>query len=128
MSNYKVELSRRATRQINDLPRQIRVRVIGAIDSLATNPRPTASTNLKELPDCYRLREGDYRVVYTIREDRLIVLVLAVTARKESYSANEIATIRKMLREIKRGGHIQTCNPLHHPSDSRMIRITSSFP
>jgi mRNA interferase RelE/StbE len=100
VSEYAIKLSQRAVRQLKELPRQVRARITSAIDSLATDPRPAASTNLKELPGCYRLREGDHRVIYTVVDDKLIVLVLAVAARKESYNTKEIATIRKLLREM----------------------------
>jgi mRNA interferase RelE/StbE len=82
---YRVEILDSALRQLEKLPRDQRDRIREHIRELATNPRPHGSIKLKGEDDLYRIRVGDYRVIYTIRDDELIVLVLRVGHRREVY-------------------------------------------
>jgi len=96
---YKVEFSARASRKLSSLPKDIQRRLDALISSLAANPRPAAAVKLKEVQGCYRLRRGSYRIIYSVRDDRLVVLVLSVVARKEAYTRAEIAAIGRSLKE-----------------------------
>ena len=59
---------------------------IGArIDALRSEPRPDGSQKLKGMDGLYRIRSGDYRIVYVIRDDRLLVLVVRIGDRKDVY-------------------------------------------
>ena len=65
--------------------RELRNRLVQAIASLADNPRPNGCVKLESNYDLYRIRVGDWRIVYQIIDDRLIVLVTEVAQRKEVY-------------------------------------------
>ncbi len=83
---YVVELSPAAVRQLKKLDRQIQIRVLGRIEKLESEPRPSNATILKGTDDTlYRVREGDYRIIYTVEDDQLIVLVIRIGHRSEVY-------------------------------------------
>ncbi len=82
--NYEIIITPRAERQIRQLERAIRTRVIEAIDGLSAIPRPAGSIKLRGT-DAYRVRVGDYRVVYTIEDEIRIVTVVKVGHRREIY-------------------------------------------
>lgn len=82
---YKVAFTQRATREFNSLPRQAQVRLAPRIEALADEPRPHGVRKLTAEEELYRIRVGDYRVIYTIRDDELLVLVVDVGNRREIY-------------------------------------------
>ncbi|MFU8806447.1 MAG: type II toxin-antitoxin system RelE family toxin [Bradymonadaceae bacterium] len=83
--SYKIELTKAAGRELKKLERGIRDRLVGAIDNLGDNPRPTGVTKLSGEENLWRIRVGNYRVVYSILDDRLIVIVIRVRHRKDAY-------------------------------------------
>jgi mRNA interferase RelE/StbE len=83
---YVVELAAAAAKALAKLDKQSRLRIAGAIELLSVDPRPPAAKQLRGGSDGrWRLRVGDYRVVYAIEDDRLVVLVLRVAHRREVY-------------------------------------------
>ena len=82
---YRVILAPSAARQLRKLDPQARRRVQAAVDLLAEDPRPPAATRLVGGAGEWRVRIGDYRVVYEIEDERLLVLVVAVGHRREVY-------------------------------------------
>ncbi|MCC7354997.1 MAG: type II toxin-antitoxin system RelE/ParE family toxin [Anaerolineae bacterium] len=81
---YRVEVTKRARKQIDRLPRPLWARVQEAIDALAETPRPLGCLPVKDAPpDTYRIRVGDYRVVYVVRDEILVVVVIRVVPRSE---------------------------------------------
>ena len=83
---YRVELSPAAVRQLRRLDAGARGRVQAVIELLADDPRPPAAKPLAGQPaGTLRVRTGDYRVVYEVHDDRLVVLVLAVGHRSSIY-------------------------------------------
>ena len=82
---YKIVFSRRAERQFRDLTRTVQVRLAARIDSLTQNPRPPGATRLSGTEKLYRIRVGDYRVLYAVEEWDLMVLVVKVGHRREVY-------------------------------------------
>ena len=74
-----------AVRQINSLPKKDRKRVWDRIEALARNPRPAAAKQLKNRDRYWRLRVGDYRVIYSIEDKKLLVTVVRVGHRREVY-------------------------------------------
>ena len=82
---YQIEFSRQADRQFRNLPSQIQQRLKPRIDSLAATPRPHGSEKLSGADQLYRIRVGDYRIVYAVEDDRLLVLVVKVGHRREVY-------------------------------------------
>ena len=82
---YLIELSRAAEKSLAALPGEARKRIASKIDSLAEDPRPDGATKLSGMENIYRLRAGDYRILYEIRDRVLIVLVLTIGHRKDVY-------------------------------------------
>ena len=82
---YEVALSLAAARQLRKIDPHVRRRVQAAIELLATEPRPPAATQLVGGAGEWRVRTGDYRIVYEIEDERLLVLVLSVGHRRETY-------------------------------------------
>ena len=81
---YKIEFTTAAKRQFDKLTPAMQRRLAETIDGLGEQPRPPQCTKLsgKEL---YRVRCGDYRIIYRIEDERLLVLVVKVGHRREVY-------------------------------------------
>src|SRR5271169_208495 len=84
---YEIQFTRAAERGLALLPKVDLRRVDAAILSLAGDPHPPGSKKLQGAGDLYRIRVGDYRVVYSIEVDRLVVLVVNVGNRRDIYRA-----------------------------------------
>lgn len=84
MGKYRIELKRSVLKDLVSIPKKDLQRIMSAIRSLAEDPRPPASRKLSGLEQ-YRLRQGDYRILYSIADDVLTVFVVAVGHRKEIY-------------------------------------------
>jgi mRNA interferase RelE/StbE len=82
---YRIVITRAAQRGLSRLPKDVLSRVDRAIQSLAAEPRPSRAKKLKGANDRYRLRIGDYRVIYEIIDDELIVLIIDAGHRKDIY-------------------------------------------
>ena len=83
---YRVEVAPLAYRQIKKLPREVQKRIIERVEELASNPRPAGAKKLVSGEDLYRVRVGEYRAVYQIRDRELIVVIVKVGHRREVYS------------------------------------------
>ena len=83
--HYRIELAPAAVRQLRKLDPPARRRIQAAIELLGTEPRPAGAKKLVGGEGEWRVRTGEYRVVYEIRDDALVVLVLAVGHRREVY-------------------------------------------
>ncbi|HBJ73614.1 MAG TPA: plasmid stabilization protein [Actinobacteria bacterium] len=82
---YRIQITPAAARQLRRLDPQARRRVQAAIELLATDPRPAAATRLVGGEGEWRVRTGDYRVVYEIQDAVLLVLVIAVGRGRDAY-------------------------------------------
>jgi mRNA interferase RelE/StbE len=83
---YTIETSATAAKAIAKLQKANRLRIVGAIELLGVDPRPPGATMLRGGDHGrWRVRVGDYRIVYAIEDDRLLVLVLRVAHRREVY-------------------------------------------
>jgi mRNA interferase RelE/StbE len=82
---YSVIYQASAEAALRKLPREIQIRVLRKIDQLAVNPFPPGTERLSAAIDLWRIRIGDYRVVYTVERKELLVLVLKVGHRREVY-------------------------------------------
>ena len=85
MSVYEVLLSKAARKQLASLPAFIHNNIIEDISSLATMPRPDGCKKLKGYKNSYRIRTGDYRIIYEVEDKVLRILVIAVGHRKDIY-------------------------------------------
>ncbi len=84
-AGYRVEIARRALKSIQTLPKKEQQRVRAAIELLADTPRPPGCVALKGESSAYRVRVGDYRVVYEIHDARLLIQVVRVGHRRQVY-------------------------------------------
>ena len=83
---YTVEILRRAEKALRALTdRKLYLRIREAVDALAVEPRPHGCTKLSGAKNIYRVRVGDYRIIYQIEDDRLLVLVAEIGHRQEVY-------------------------------------------
>lgn len=82
---HRIEFSSRSRKALAGLPRRDQARVLVAIQALGQEPRPAGCKPVKAAPKgTYRIRVGDYRVVYTVLDDELVVVVARVARRDES--------------------------------------------
>jgi mRNA interferase RelE/StbE len=82
---YRIEFAPRAVRQFKALDRGIQIRLARRIDALAANPRSQGFKKLAGEDDLYRVRVGDYRILYQIQEKTVVVLIVGVGQRSEIY-------------------------------------------
>lgn len=82
---YKVSIKNSALKEIQQIPKDFRIKIIETIDSLANDPRPSGVKKLENFKNSYRVRVGQYRIVYEIEDRQLIVEVIKVGNRKEVY-------------------------------------------
>ena len=85
MACYNVIVKASAKKELATLPKPIIARLITAIESLAIDPRPNGVRKLTGTQDLYRVRVADYRIVYRIEDDKLIIEVVRVAHRKDVY-------------------------------------------
>lgn len=86
MASFSVRIKALAAKEIEAIePRSVRQRVIERIRALAEDPRPPGCEKLSAQQGRYRIRQGAWRVVYAIEDDRLVVLVVKVGHRREVY-------------------------------------------
>jgi len=84
VSAYRIELRPAAARALRKLDPQVRRRVQGAIAMLAQDPRPPGARALQGRPGL-RVRVGDYRIIYTVEDDVLLVVVVRLGHRRDVY-------------------------------------------
>ncbi|WP_367154036.1 type II toxin-antitoxin system RelE/ParE family toxin [Methylomonas sp. HYX-M1] len=83
---YSIAYKPSAEKSLSRLPLDVCRRLLVAIDNLAENPRPSGVKKLQSPIDLYRIRVGDYRVIYIIEDSKLKILVVAVGHRSDIYS------------------------------------------
>jgi mRNA interferase RelE/StbE len=82
---WTIRYTSAADRAIDALDPPVRARVLAAIGDLAAHPRKAANVKTMRGSSRYRLRVGDWRVIYTLHDDVLVVLVVRVAHRREAY-------------------------------------------
>jgi mRNA interferase RelE/StbE len=85
MDTYEIEWKRAAIKELQKLPRPIISKIVSAVGNLASNPYPHGVRKLVSTENSYRIRVGDYRVLYNIVETKLIIEVIRVGHRKDIY-------------------------------------------
>ena len=85
MTPYRVLLERATEKELSRLPKGTHNRIIPAIQSLAANPRPPGCRKLAGGKNDWRIRVGDYRVIYEIADEIRVVRVNRVRHRREVY-------------------------------------------
>jgi len=85
MSRFELEITRSAEKQLQGLKRNDQKRVATAILRLAEEPRPRGCRKLAGYDDAFRIRVGRFRVIYSISDTKLVVLILKIGHRREAY-------------------------------------------
>ncbi len=84
MAKYKIEFKKSAAKELNKLDSKVIKRIISKIKSLENNPRPEYCVKLTS-EERYRIRIGNYRILYEIIDDLLIIYIIKVAHRKDGY-------------------------------------------
>lgn len=82
---YAIKIDKKARKQLDSLPIPVQNRIERKIDDLAKNPRPHGAEKLSGEENLYRIRIGDYRVIYQILDKILLVLIVKIGHRREVY-------------------------------------------
>jgi len=85
VSSYAVQIKPSARKELESLPNNVLARVIRKIESLAQDPRPAGCKKLKGYKDQWRVRIGDWRVVYIVDDGAKLVSVTRIAHRREVY-------------------------------------------
>ena len=86
MDSYKIEWKHSAARELRKLPREAVSRILQAVEELSADPYPTGVRKLVGSEQTYRIRVGDYRVVYSVFSSTLIIQIIRVGHRKDVYN------------------------------------------
>jgi len=84
MAGYRITIKKSAAKELEAVPRKDLRKIIMCIRSLAQNPRPHGSQKLSG-QEQYRIRQGDYRIVYFIEDDEQLVDIIKIGHRREVY-------------------------------------------
>jgi mRNA interferase RelE/StbE len=85
VAKYELRFSRAAIKEADKLPSNVAERIAPAIDALADNPRPIGCQKLQGEDDLWRIRVGDYRVIYQVDARSRILYIRRVRHRREAY-------------------------------------------
>lgn len=85
MTSYRIEITPAAGRQIKKLSPDVQRQIVSRLEALAIDPRPTGVVKLSGEENLYRIRLSDYRIVYEIQDDALLILITKAGHRREIY-------------------------------------------
>jgi mRNA interferase RelE/StbE len=85
MADYSITFARSARKELEALPNSLILRIFSKIESLGIEPRPNNCRKLQGFTNLWRIRIGDYRVIYSIDDNAKIVDIIAVRHRREAY-------------------------------------------
>ena len=83
--SYRIEIKNSAAKSLQRIPKADRIRIVEKIDTFADNIPNPDTTKLKGNNPFHKVRGGDYRIVYEIQEDILVILVIKIGHRKDIY-------------------------------------------
>jgi len=84
MGNYRIVIKKSAAKEIEKIQKQDRIRIIEKIRSLSSDPRPSGSKKLSR-KEKYRIRQGNFRILYQVIDDALVINVVKVEHRRDIY-------------------------------------------
>ncbi len=84
MAKYRISIKKSATKELEDIPKKDLRRIVKRIQSLAENPRPRGSQKLSR-KEQYRVRQGDFRIVYSIEDEDSLIDIVKIGHRREIY-------------------------------------------
>ena len=87
--SYRIIIAKSVQKQIDKLPNSVRDRAIPKLQALSDNPRPAGAVKLKGYENQYRIRVGDYRILYEIDETAIAIKLLQCKHRKDVYKNKE---------------------------------------
>lgn len=82
---YKVEITPAAKRQIKKLIQPVQLAIIERLEQLTENPRPPGALKMQGAENLYRIRVGDYRIIYEIQDQTLLIAIVKVGHRGDVY-------------------------------------------
>jgi len=82
---YSIFYKKSVEKDLRKLPKSVLTAVIKKIQTLAKDPQPNGSVKLRGSSNLYRVRHSDYRIIYSINGDELVILVIKVAHRKDVY-------------------------------------------
>ncbi len=85
MAKYAVVFARSARKELQALDPAVAARILKRIEAFADNPRPTGVIKLEGASDLWRIRVGDWRIVYRLSDKERLVDIFAVRHRREAY-------------------------------------------
>jgi mRNA interferase RelE/StbE len=85
MDLYRIEWKPSAVQELKNLPRQIVGRIVNAVEQISTEPYPTGVRKLVGSEHSYRIRVGDYRIIYSVMASALIIEIIRVGHRRNVY-------------------------------------------
>jgi mRNA interferase RelE/StbE len=85
MSPYPIEVLKSAQKSLSKLPKSIQARIVQKIDNLVIDPYPTDTKKLKDGNGLFRVCVGDYRIIYKVQNNELIILIVKIAHRHEVY-------------------------------------------
>lgn len=97
---YTLKLHRDVEKQLSRIPAKQRERVVETMRSLRNDPRPSGCIKLDDV--LYRLREGQYRIVYAVFDDEVVVFICKVARRTETTYRDLRKLLDRALKEIKK--------------------------
>jgi mRNA interferase RelE/StbE len=80
---YKIEFTKECRKSLKNLPTKIKNKIIGIIHQLEKNPYTCNSKKLKAKENVYRIRQGDYRIIYEIINEELIIVIIDIKKRDD---------------------------------------------
>lgn len=84
MGKYRIEIKKSAVKELYSLPKKDLIKIIKKIKSLSEDPRPIGSIKLTG-KEQYRVRQGNYRILYAIEDEQLVIYIVKIGHRKEIY-------------------------------------------
>jgi mRNA interferase RelE/StbE len=82
---HDITFARSARKELEHLPQRVATRILGAIEALASEPRPDGCRKIQGAKDLWRIRVGDYRVIYGVADTHRAVDVVAIRHRRDAY-------------------------------------------
>jgi mRNA interferase RelE/StbE len=82
---YRIVIKKSALKELEEIQKKFRLKIIQKIDELALDPRPAGVRKLESTENNYRVRVGDYRIIYQIVDAILVIDVIKIANRKEAY-------------------------------------------
>jgi len=84
MENYRIVIKKSAAKEIENIQKKDRIRIVEKIRSLSSDPRPSGSKKLSG-KEKYRIRQGNFRILYQVIDDALVINVVKVGHRRDIY-------------------------------------------